>query len=880
VIPPVDARPAEDPRASRGGGAGDAGNAVSRELFRIWTEAPAAELARIHEFMTVPGQLSLRSRFETIPHLLDSPLGEAGRAVTWETWTEQLDLLASGDDALRRQQPAVAQAAFEALRRTHREGAHPLPLIEAEHGLADVARQRDQPETALGHYRRAIGAARKHRCEFADVRAGLALAYTELDHVSAARALSSFTVAATKAGGHDWRLDRANALVGVGECHTRLADFEQAEVALAEAFDLFAGLRSAQGLANTAQQRGELARRTGRVDDAHRWYSSALEHAEESGAPLTTVNALDGLAEIELELDHVAAARRLLGRAARISATSYPRGLGHALTGLARCSYRAGNLATAIRYFEQARTTHESIGIFTAAATASAGIAASAERLGEPAAATQARLEAVRLVEESRAGQIRHADQGEYLTRFGQHHFAAMRACLVSGSIDGFVATFEAVAGRRLAGLIESDEKSTRAALLAQLARLSHESRAAAFAPDPGTVPDSTRDHEDEDEIVTPSGKRVSRHLARRIGAIALSSTLPGMARGAIDDVIAESYKPFDLDGAWASYEAAVTDRERMLLIVEDQQRGEIIWLAVNGIDQPPHGGVTALSDEVRALLDRLESGLDLTATLADLAPLAVLVPDAARRLFEHGERTTIVPAGRLWRVPWGAIPLIAQTGADDGTSPQLLVEAAPLLMCPTVSLAARSPGETADGKVRSVGWWRSRQVRSHHPVAIEQAGAVGDVRALDAGEVRSAVTSATDDMVVLVAHGRPQPALVHYIDLDDSVPLTPADLLGATTPRLLVLIACWGAASPQSTPGDPLSIVTLALTRTTHLCAATTSELRDDALADRYVNMFLQQALDLELPEAVHAAATTFLARDQVRSGYVSRWAPLVAIG
>ena len=63
--------------------------------------------------------------------------------------------------------------------------------------------------------------------------------------------------------------------------------------------------------------------------------------------------------------------------------------------------------------------------------------------------------------------------------------------------------------------------------------------------------------------------------------------------------------------------------------------------------------------------------------------------------------------------------------------------------------------------------------------------------------------------MVVLAGHGRSLDGTGHYLELAPGEPLTPADLLGASAPETLVLVACSGSGRTDhrsfraADPGD-----------------------------------------------------------------------------
>ena len=830
---------------------------ASARIHAAWIAPTPDAVRRLHDELMVPGNLALRTRFETVADLASSRLPASAFDVPWELWSRQVVLLADGDAGLHTNDLEAARAAFTALRESHVDEHHPLPLIDAEIGLGEVARQADDLHTATQHLAAAIRLAGRHYCRFAEVRARIALGYVQLNAVGAAAAESTFGAAVDVARSRGWRLDLANALLGRGECRQRLTQQLPVMRDHLEALTHFERVRSVEGVANATLHLGEVTRRLRWTDEAHGWYSQAAAAASQRGDTIGIANALDGLAEIEIQQGRLTQARRHLGQSARAALGGYPRGFAHALNGLGRCALHGGDPATALGFFHRARQMYLELGLATSAATSCHAIAACADRLDEPTLAMAARLHAVELIEGSRAGQITHRDQAEYVDRFGGHYTDALRTAIVVGDLSAYIAVFEAMAGRRLAALLDHESGSEQAALLAQLAQMNAEARLR------------------NEPVESDSASR----LARLLGRAALSTTLPAMARQAFDDVMAEGYRPFDIQTAPQLWERAVLDRAAVVLMADANDCREILWLAHVDGAPAPHGGSHVVSDECARMLRGLASGLSLDATLADLAPLADLMPPELVALLPPGRPTTLVPVGRLWNVPWPAIAAPTSQKPD-----RLLAEATPLVLCPSLAFAAQIRPEPPEGRtLGSVAWWRSEQVLHHDLIAFSgrDSEATPAVRPLrSAADARIALLDADADLVVLVGHGRPLAEMVHYIDLDDALGVTPADLLTATPPREIALITCWGASTPGGLAGDRVSVVSLALARGAHSIVASTSELRDDAPASTFVNMVVHNALSSPLPLALHDAQRALLARPDLRVGYVSRWAPLIAFG
>lgn len=823
---------------------------LSRQLWSVWRSPNPRVVSEFYSSVPVPGSLALRSRYETLADLASSGLADGAFQVDWDTWRAQLVLLDRGDRALHSNDADGAEAAFTALAATHTEGLHPLPLIDAQIGLAESARQHQQIDQAVDCYEAALGLARRYQCRFAQARAELALGYVQLDVTTVQAARDSFSRATSIAEQRGWRLTLANGLVGLGECCNRHLDVVGAHRHLLKALRVFGDLRSRDGVANATIQLGETCRRARWNEDARGWYLQAIEGIDADTAPIALANALDGLAEVEIELGLFAHARRHAGMSARVAlAKGYHRGVAHAEAGLARAIEASGDPADALSVFNTARHHYHQLGVPLAEAAAWRGVARCAGKLGDLPGETKARLEAVACIESSRAAQIVHSDQAEFLSRFGHFYSEALVAAIRAGDNPAFLAVFEALAGRRLAGLLGrgSDEaKAASAQLVAQLARLTHESLWQSEAADTDTA----------------------RARALRIGRIALRGSLPAMASETFEEASGAAYQPFSLDEVDALWDA-MADHNNVVLLATTPHRDRLIWWARIGVGTAPQAGVSELPEETTQLINTLQSGLPLSHRLADIAPLYALMPDALRCLLPQRENLLLIPLGALWPLPWPAVPL-----ADDLS--KVLGEHLPLILAPSLTLATRR--RSAPTPVGSIGWWRSDQVKAHTITAFNNQSEA--IRIDSPQAARKAVLRSVFDLAVLLTHGRPAPGLVHYLDLDEGIALTPADLLQASAPPRLALIACWGAASPTSNGSDPITIATLALVRGSQEVLATTSELLDDPPSSRFVNGVLYQALSRPFAEAVHVATLQFLSRSEYREGNLSRWAPLLALG
>ncbi len=228
-----------------------------------------------------------------------------------------------------------------------------------------------------------------------------------------------------------------------------------------------------------------------------------------------------------------------------------------------------------------------------------------------------------------------------------------------------------------------------------------------------------------------------------------------------------------------------------------------------------------------------------------------------------------VVPIGSLWSVPWPAIPLFPGDG-------QFLSERLPLIVSPSLSLAVRRRKLKNDSE--TIAWWRSDRVNEHQIKAFQSQPSVVEIS--DPDLAREAFLNSPYKMVVLLGHGRLAPGLLHYLDLDNGIAITPADMLQASPPQRLAMITCWGAAVPDSGISDPVTIATLALVRGTEEVLSTNSELLDDAPSSMFVNNVLHRAISKSFARSLHEATLQFLSRKKYREGPLARWAPLVSLG
>jgi tetratricopeptide (TPR) repeat protein len=837
------------------GGQDHNGDEVSRLLYEAWVGGPGGDLAKsLADRIPVPGSLGLRGRFQFLTDTEVPALPGQQFQVSWDTWQHQVELTDKADAALIANDQATAENALAVLRATHEDGLHVLPEVDALIGLGDAARQADRFEEAAASYEAAMDLAVAGHYRFGLVRALVSVGYLTLLSGSARQAAGTFQRAAGLARELDERTYLAAALTGLGDALTRLHEDGDAERALAEATQLCEFLRADVGMVNAAQQLGELYRSRERLDEAKAVLTRALEAARRSETLIGQVNAYDGLGEVSLRLGDLDDARQFYLRAYELSVEhGYRRGEAWALYGLGRCGYALDLPDEAHQLFEGALEIHQELGDLPSSATALDGMARAAAAMGGAAAETQARVDAVLAIEAMRSSQDRHQYQQEYRERFAVVYSAAIRAAVRNEDPAAFTTVFENLAGRRLAGLLEKIP-ATPAVEDAQIA--SHVLATASNLPlDGGDLSASTASAE---------------RRARLIGRLALRGGMPERAERAIADIAAALYRSFSPNDA-GSLLGRATGHADVLLVTLVPGADQVAWLRA-GPGQQTRSGVHEITGTVQQLITSLaRDGLSPLTRPDAVSGLADLLPDGAFTGLADDAPLLIVPLGSLWALPWPAVPV----------GGRFLGERFTLAVAPSLTLAdhVRESGEIPGP--RTVGQWRSPQIRYHELVAFADDARVTLESFGSADAALAAVTSEHGhDLVVIAGHGRPVPGIVHYLELAPRVLLTPAALLDARTPGQLVLAACWGAHAPGTADSDPLTLATIALTRGSRAVLATTSELADDPLASRFLNGALHRLPSSTMPVALRDMTRRFLADPRHRDEYLSRWAPLITVG
>lgn len=828
---------------------------VARTLYETWRAAadPAVRRQLLDE-QPVPGPVALRARFHFLTDDFVDLSELADASVSLDQWLEAIALEQEGDSALLANDTERAQSAFDALRATSRSLHARLVNVHALIGLGDAARQVDELDGALELYEAALTEARAIRHRFGEVRALVPLGYLALTTASATEADEIFGKAEKVAEALDERLYLANALIGRGETLQRRRRFDEGRAALFRALNLSEELGSNVAIGNAAQRLADLELRAGSRDEALPLLEKAAVAYERAGVAIGAATAADSLADLLLDAGEIAKAETSYGQARLLSAAArYRRGEAHALTGLARC-YEARQAYSQARDAQQeALAIYEELDDLVGRTSAQAGLARASSGLSLPGAAISHWLAALDGVEEMRSLRERTDLQDEYRLRFSETYAGALRASIDANDSGAFVTVFESLAGRRLSGLYEQvGLRSDEAELLGQLV-----ARA-------------------DQRLLNRSHASTREERLRRIGAAALSLGLRDEARAEFDELLASAYAPISRVEARELLGSRPADTETLLLAPIPDSSSEVasLWRSSEGEIEL---GFIRLETPAAELLERLKSeGLrDLHAH--DLAPLTDLLPRRlSERLRDRTQTLLVVPLDELWAVPFAALPL----GEE-----MFLGELAPLLVAPSLALhqALAATPSSAPRTPRYVATWRSRTVKNHDLAPVFLDDPAWQVEVLNEGwQATEAITDAKDHRLpIIVCHGRPSSRLGHYLELEPGLPLTPAELVNAKrAPEELVLISCWGAATPGGRTGDPIAIATLALTRGSHVVAATLGELADSHQATVFTRAFVHRLRDRPMPVALRDATAHVLRDPAIRRGALRHWAPLAIFG
>ncbi|EKX60237.1 tetratricopeptide repeat protein [Streptomyces ipomoeae] len=835
-------------------------------LLTAW-QCPDAEQRRaLVRDINPPGPIALRSRYRM---LLDpeAPSGPWNPELTPEAWVRQLRLETEGDNAVRSGSLAVALTAFRTLLEEATGGRPQLSTVHAHLGLGKIAMEGNDIEAASEHFETAAAVADDSMYRFGRTQTLVHWAYMTLWHHSAELALEQFREAAEIAGALDDPVFQGNALLGAAECAERLGELDRMEQHGKDAYATFLAVRSAHGQGNAAQRLAGWLHRRGRHSEAWEWLDLALAAFQQDGNPTGLVNLhslrgdlyLDERRFDEAEAEHSKALE--LAMSAGLS-----RARAHAVHDLGRTARGRGKWAEAAQRFTESLERYREIGDLLGMSHALGKLAEAQEECGWVQDALRTWREAVVEVESYRADHQEERFQEEYRRRFRAVYEGSLSAAEKHGSAETFAVVADFLAGRRLAGLLEANSTAMAGDELDQLQEL-------LAGADRRLLAHRRTARSDDDRF----GDERRENRIRRLGALDFRQGAEPPASKSLDDLLAAVYlPPADEGGALLEALPAGCHALQLLLDPVDEDLVRWSWSAPGNRSSM---GSFRLTPDALDLLSVLSSG-DQAAerqalTADDLRPLsALLPPPLMAALASSGSHDLlIVPAGELWRVPWGAVPL---------ESGRLLGEVAKFAVCPSLTIQRQLATRTRDLlRTRSpldVDVWRSPLVICH-PLDVFQDRRWNPRRLSSAAEARGAIYDGRE-LMVLTGHGRPRAETGHYLELDDDEWLLPTDLLGRRPPRRLALIACWGSAYPGRTPSDPISIATLALAGGSDEVLATVGELGDSVPATRYVEMVLDALPENTMAAAVHQATRRFLARRQHRSLPMHHWAPLIPIG
>lgn len=799
----------------------------------------------------VPGDVALRGRFHLITGFMEPDLPAEQFHVDWQKWQFQVKETLLLDQALIVHNPSKARLHANNLIDSVDEIDHPLPMVDGLIGLGDAERQDDRLEMAITHLGEAKDTAKDCGYRFGEARALVSLGYVTMSVRSLSEAVAVFEQAADICRQIDERMYLANALIGLGEANGRLRNIEAAEAAFIEGLDLCTAISSQIGILNASQHLGDLYRRQLKLDEAKSHFERAHAVAERTAASIGRINAANGLGGVLLALQETDTASEYYSSALEVAQQcGFRRGVAHAQNGMGKVAQVNGEWDQAQRYHLAAFTAFNELGDLPSAASTLTYLANLCAAVGDLPLAATCHLAAVDAIEQMRAVQSKHEYQLEYGERFARVYSNAIRSALVAKDVNAFVAAFEGIGGRRLAGMLSA----LPADLVSEINLVSGLTAATTHGPWLETAASDEPHH---------------MRLARMLGRTAIRDELPAAVERALDDLAATLYSPFDPSTGYVLLES-VAKRTNLLLVCQIPDDPSVIaWLRTSGLDDDLCYGTHGLTKETLETLELLNSsGLSPSMTPEFVEPLRSLLPQKALATTADGA-LTIVPLGRLWAVPWPAVPV-----EDSMLGAKMALAIAPSLT------VAKQAAEREENPIAVAGHWQSPLVKHHRLEALVNDDRVTTYSLGSAIEASKCLRSACHDALIITAHGRPAEGIGHYLELDTDVLVEPSEFLTATPPELLILLACWGANRPGRDAGDPLTLATLALARGSRQVATTTSELADDAITSRHMNQILHRLPEMSLPVAIHQATKRFLEDERTRRGPLSRWAPIITVG
>jgi tetratricopeptide (TPR) repeat protein len=844
----------------------------SDSLFAAW-QATGQRREEILAGIRVPGAIALRSRYR---HLLDpeAPPGPWDAGCSRQHWRSVIRLETQGDEAVHRNDFTAARAAFTELAGLETEPVHQVITVHAHLGLGDIELGGDNAEAAAREYETALTLAGTSRYRFGQLRALVGLGYITLIFHSAGAARDLFTRAFTLARQLADPVYAGNAALGAAECAERLGELEQAVTLAGDAYESFSAVGSPLGEGNAAQRLGSMLHRLGRRDEARGWLERALAAFASAGNPTGITNTLSGLGDLLLDAGDTDEAERAYRRSLETAESAgLRRSRAHALQDLARVERSRGDWAAAARAFTRALEAYRELDELLGMSHAFDKLAEAYAQAGSGTEVMRVRLEAVFAIEEYRATHRDERSQREYRDRFARTYAAALDAASAGDSAESFAVVADCLAGRRLAGLFAETARAAGTGELALLQELLVRADQRLVARRHEEAPLAAGDAGAADDAAGARGRR--DRLIRTLGAVGIKHGLAPRAEISLDDLLAAVYLP-PADEGGLLLQALPENCHALQILLDPQDPGRARWLWQRP-DRTTKAGGSVLTSAAADLIAVLRSDSDDRAGLriSDMAPLSDLLPAELRAELAAGrvQRLVILPVGELWLVPWGAVPV-----APD----RVLGEAASYVICPSLTIQRQLATRGAPGLLahpQRADLWRSPLI-SHHELTRFQADQAWQVSVLRTSDEAKERLRAGGHVMVVAGHGRPAPGLGHYLELDRGQWLLPVDLIGASPPRRLAVIACWGGAIPGAGPSDPLSLATLALAAGSSEILATVGELGDSAAASVYVEKVLSAMATRALPDALRAATTWILQDMDGRAELIHHWAPLVPIG
>ncbi|WP_454810629.1 CHAT domain-containing protein [Paenarthrobacter nitroguajacolicus] len=790
-----------------------------------------------------PGPIALRARWHYLRGLGDERALSGAHEISVEQWDDEIYTETAGDLALVQCDIPSAKKHYMRLLSM---ASHPVGKVQAMIGLADAARQDDDTAGARTQYEAAIQFSVSIGFQFGAMRARLPLAYLERRGKSAQLMLNIAGECEQSARTLGDRIYIANALVAQGEALDLLGRPKDATSVLSEALALFQKLKSPVGMAAAGVRLADVHRRQ---EDAEAILDIVprILNATGDDCPLQeSIDLWDVLSFAHLHQENYDVALAASTQGIQLANGRYPRAVAHlkmsegaALLKLRRTGEAAQAFLAALNYFHE-RPDDQWMKPYCLGR-----LAQCAEDQGKTDQAVKLRLLAIEEMEHVRASQIRPDWQQEYRIRFDDVYGGALLTMIRSNDATSFAAVFESLWGRRLVGVkagVALDFDADPVALAHALARQDQTSRSHRSA-----------EHHPQDKhspVLVDAGGALHQRYA-----------------DATAQAISEAYRPVGVEEALSLLEAVNAQAVLLLVCEVPGSQTDVAWLArLPG--KPAIVGLTTLSTCAADVLDVWSTVWPREETAASVEALGELIPECLRGL-PVKTRVQIVPLGRLWAIPWAALPV---RDGYLGTTHSILIS-------PSLSLARQSSKRlpealNPDAAVEcSIG----PDVKVHD---LRGLGSVAGIArdADSAGKALEALLAGKSGTVVVVAHGRPTAALGHYLELGVDTLLTPTEMFTATPPESIALLACWGARTLETSTGDPLTLGTIALARGAKQVLTTVSELGDSVIACAVVNETLYRAKTDAWPGALRS--TLAHRQPDLRQAALIDWAALTTLG